>query len=154
MFRHTTITTAPVAARPRRASATGGPLVVGLLLAFAGSVLATGCGTVVSPAATTGTQTAKSAITAKKPGNETLAVKSAIRSQLEREGQMTKVRKLDVVPGPTIMIYPPVKPTVFDFTAEIEQFRTDDAVYQYVVKGTYSTVTQKMTINSKQAVVF
>jgi hypothetical protein len=131
MFRHITITTALVAA-------------------FA----LTGCGTAVSPVSTPGTQAAKSAITAKKPGNETLVVKDAIRTQLEREGQITKVRKLDVVPGPTIMIYPPVKPTVFDFTAEIEQFRNDDAVYQFVVKGTYSTVTQKMTVNSKQAVVF
>lgn len=124
------------------------------VFALAAAFLA-GCGQVASVQAT-GTQAAKSAITAKKPGHDTVLVKDQVRAYLEssKPGYMVTVRELDVVPGPTIAIYPPVKPSVYDFTAKLEVVQLDDRLQQYVVTGSYNLNTKRVTVSGHKPTVF
>ncbi|MBM3268552.1 MAG: hypothetical protein FJZ01_12960 [Candidatus Sericytochromatia bacterium] len=115
-----------------------------------------GCGTTAIQPATLKTNGQQATLTAKKPGSELRVATEAIRGQLQTSDgkQVVNVRSLDVVAGPTIAIYPPVPPTVFDFTARLEVIALDDRLAQYVVTGSYSTVTKKLTVNSRKPAVF
>lgn len=115
-----------------------------------------GCGQVATSVQSTGTQAAKSAVTAKKPGHDTVLVKDQVRSYLEssKPGYQVTVRELDVVAGPTIAIYPPVKPSVYDFTAKLDVVQLDDRLQQYVVTGTYNLNTKRVTVSGQTPTVF
>jgi hypothetical protein len=80
----------------------------------------------------------------------------AIRAQLQISDaqHLVTVRSLDVQAGPTIAIYPPVPPTMFDFTAKIDVQSLDDRLAQYVVVGVYSSITRKTTVTSRKPAVF
>ncbi len=115
-----------------------------------------GCGQVASPMQATGTQAAKSAITAKKPGHDTQMVKDEIRTYLlnSKPNYQVTVRELDVVAGPTIAIFPPVKPSIFEFTAKLEVVQLDDRLQQYEVKGTYNLNTRRVLVSGQKPIVF
>jgi TolB-like protein len=83
-------------------------------------------------------------------------VKDQVRAYLEssKPGYQVTVRELDVVPGPTIAIYPPVKPSVYDFTAKLEVVQLDDRLQQYVVTGSYNLNTRRVTVTGQLPTVF
>lgn len=125
------------------------------VFALAAALLA-GCGQAASPVQATGTQATRSAITAKKPGHDAVLVKDQVRAYLEssKPGYQVKVRELEVVPGPTIAIYPPVKPTIYDFKAKLEVVQLDDRLQQYEVTGSYNLNTRRVTISGQKPTVF
>ncbi len=115
-----------------------------------------GCGS--NPVGTTTLEAATkpSTLSAKKPGNDLKMAAEAIRTHLVASDakHVVTVRDLDVQAGPTIAIYPPVAPTVFDFTAKLDVTALDDRLAQYVVTGTYSKTTGKVSISTRKPAVF
>ncbi len=115
-----------------------------------------GCGSDPVGTTTLKSATKQSTLTAKKPGNDLIMASAAIRTHLVTSDakHIVTVRDLDVQAGPTIAIYPPVAPTVFDFTARLDVTALDDRLAQYVVTGTYSKTTGKVTITTRKPAVF